>query len=84
MRHSTALVMTSLLPLSCRPRPVASTAKRLHQHAISAATNGVQVQVGDIRAENLTLVAGLDGSASATLIMRVTNQDLEADNSWLL
>ena len=51
-----------------------------NMQSVQLTGNGVQVQAGDIRAENLTLVAGPGGSASATLIMRVTNQELEADN----
>lgn len=35
--------------------------------------NGVQAQVGNIRAENLTLVLGPEGSSSATLITRIVN-----------
>ena len=81
-RHSTALVITSSLAAltltltGCFNGPNAST----NMQSVQLTGNGVQVQAGDIRAENLTLVAGPDGSASATLIMRVTNQDLEADN----
>ncbi len=41
--------------------------------------NGVQAQVGNVRAENLTLVAGPEGSASATLITRIINGDSEPD-----
>ena len=41
--------------------------------------NGVQAQVGNVRAENLTLVAGPEGSASATLITRIINGDPEPD-----
>ena len=41
--------------------------------------NGVQAQVGNMRAENLTIVAGPEGSASATLITRIVNGDPEAD-----
>lgn len=41
--------------------------------------NGVQAQVGNIRAENLTIVAGPEGSASATLITVIVNGDPEAD-----
>lgn len=41
--------------------------------------NGVQAQVGSVRAENLTLVAGPEGSASATLITRIINGDSEPD-----
>jgi hypothetical protein len=41
--------------------------------------NGVQAQVGSVRAENLTLVAGPEGSASATLITRIINGDPEPD-----
>ena len=42
--------------------------------------NGVQAQVGNIRAENLVLVLGPEGSSSATLTTRIVNgnQD-EAD-----
>jgi len=42
--------------------------------------NGVQAQVGNVRAENLTLVAGPEGSASATLTTRIVNGDPETDN----
>jgi len=35
--------------------------------------NGVQAQVGNIRAENLTLVLGPEGTSSATLITRIVN-----------
>ncbi|MGA0209635.1 MAG: hypothetical protein ACO3LZ_06910 [Candidatus Nanopelagicales bacterium] len=41
--------------------------------------NGVQAQVGNVRAENLTLVAGPEGSGSATLITRIINGDPEPD-----
>lgn len=41
--------------------------------------NGVQAQVGNVRAENLTLVLGPEGSSSATLIARIVNGDPEAD-----
>lgn len=41
--------------------------------------NGVQAQVGNIRAENLTLVLGPEGSGSATLTTRIINADPEAD-----
>ena len=41
--------------------------------------NGVQAEVGNVRAENLTLVAGPEGSASATLITRIINGDPETD-----
>ena len=41
--------------------------------------NGVQAQVGNVRAENLTIVAGPEGSASATLITVIVNGDPEAD-----
>lgn len=42
--------------------------------------NGVQAQVGNVRAENLTIVAGPEGSASATLITRIINGDPEPDS----
>lgn len=41
--------------------------------------NGVQAEVGNVRAENLTIVAGPEGSASATLITRIVNGDPETD-----
>ncbi len=41
--------------------------------------NGVQAQVGNVRAENLTLVAGPENSASATLVTRIINGDPEPD-----
>ena len=41
--------------------------------------NGVQAQAGDIRAENLTLVLGPEGSSSATLIARIVNGGPEPD-----
>jgi hypothetical protein len=41
--------------------------------------DGVQAQVGNIRAENLLLVRGPEGSASATLATRIVNGDPEAD-----
>jgi len=41
--------------------------------------DGVQAQVGNIRAENLLLVRGPEGSASATLATRIVNSDPEAD-----
>lgn len=41
--------------------------------------NGMQAQVGNIRAENLTLVLGPEGSASATLATRIINGDPEPD-----
>ena len=41
--------------------------------------NGVQAQAGNVRAENLTIVAGPEGSASATLITRIVNGDPELD-----
>lgn len=41
--------------------------------------NGVQAQVGNIRAENLTLVLGPEGSNSATLATRIVNGDPEPD-----
>jgi hypothetical protein len=41
--------------------------------------NGVQVQVGDIRAENLTLVLGPEGTSSATLIARIVNGGPQPD-----
>lgn len=41
--------------------------------------NGVQAQVGNVRAENLTLVAGPEGTESATLITRIINGDPETD-----
>ena len=41
--------------------------------------NGVQAQVGNVRAENLTLVTGPEGSASATLVTRIINGDPEPD-----
>lgn len=42
--------------------------------------NGVNAALGDIRVDGVTLVAGPEGSQSATLIMRVTNSGREADN----
>jgi hypothetical protein len=42
--------------------------------------NGVNASLGDIRVDGATLVAGPEGSQSATLIMRVTNSGREADN----
>ncbi len=41
--------------------------------------NGVQAVVGNVRAENLTIVAGPEGSQSATLITRIINGDPEPD-----
>ena len=41
--------------------------------------NGVQAQVGNVRAENMTLVAGPEGSASATLVTRIINGDPDTD-----
>lgn len=41
--------------------------------------NGVQAQVGNIRAENLVLVLGPEGSSSATLATRIVNADPDAD-----
>lgn len=73
---TSSLAALTLTLTGCFNGPNAST----NMQSVQLTGNGVQVQAGDIRAENLTLVAGPDGSASATLIMRVTNQDLEADN----
>lgn len=41
--------------------------------------NGVNAALGEIRADAVTLVAGPDGSSSATLIMRITNSGDVAD-----
>ena len=48
-------------------------------HNAQLSGNGVQAQVGNVRAENLTLVAGPEGSRSATLITRIINGDPEPD-----
>lgn len=42
--------------------------------------NGVNAALGDLRVDGVTLVAGPEGSQSATLIMRVTNSGNEPDN----
>jgi hypothetical protein len=41
--------------------------------------DGVQAKAGNIRAENLLLVRGPEGSSSATLATRIVNGDPEAD-----
>ncbi len=82
MRRSTAAAMaaafaaSSLLLTGCFNGPGATTNMQSGQ----LTGNGVQAQVGSVRAENLTLVDGPEGSRSATLIMRIVNGDPEPDN----
>jgi hypothetical protein len=82
MRRSTgvalagALVASSLFLTGCFNGQGATTNMQSGQ----LTGNGVQVQAGDVRAENMTLVNGPEGSRSATLIMRIVNADPETDN----
>lgn len=79
-RSTTAVLAGSLLASSlaltgCFNGPGATT----NMQSSQLTGNGVQAQAGNIRAENLTIVIGPEGSASATLITRIVNGDPETD-----
>lgn len=70
-----ALAATSLLLTACFNGQTATTT--LQSEDLTG--DGVQAQVGNIRAENLLLVQGPEGSSSVTLATRIINGDPEAD-----
>ena len=72
---ASGLLATSLALTGCFNGPGAAT----NVQSAQLTGNGVQLQAGNIRAENLTLVLGPEGSASATLIARIVNGDPEPD-----
>lgn len=72
---ATGLALSTLGLTGCFNGPAATTSVQSAQ----LTGNGVQAQAGDIRAENLTLVLGPEGSSSATLATRIVNGGPESD-----